>query len=163
MSNRAPRRGFTLIELMAVLAIVSVLALAAHPLQELVLRRTQEAALRKGLRELRSAIDEHRRAVESGLVARARDGSPYPPSLRSLVDGVPVVDGQRTPDAERRLYLLRRLPRDPFADAAGEPEETWGLRASSSPPHAPSPGADVFDVYSRSDRLALDGTRYRDW
>ena len=157
-------RGFTLVEMVVVLAIVSILALAAQPLHELVLRRVQEQALRQALRELRGAIDEHRRAVESRLIAPGRDGSPYPASLQALVAGVPLIDEQGQPRAGGgRLYLLRRLPREPFAERALAAHESWGLRASTSPPDAPLAGSDVFDVFSRSEAAALDGSRYRDW
>lgn len=160
-------RGFTLIEMLAVLVIVSILALAARPLHELALRRTQEIALRQALRDLRGAIDAHRRAVEDGLVARSREGSPYPPTLQALVEGVPLVDAQGRARAEgegaTRLYLLRRLPRDPFADPALPAADSWALRSSTSPHDAPQPGADVFDVASRSTAPALDGSRYADW
>ncbi len=156
-------RGFTLIEMVAVLAIVALLALSAQPLHELALRRTQELALRKALRDIRTALDEHRLAVLARQVAAGPDGSPYPRSLRALVEGVPVLDEQGKPADKQRLYLLRRLPRDPLADATLAAEDSWGLRASSSPPEAPAPGTDVFDVYSRSEARALDGTRYREW
>ncbi len=157
-------RGFTLIEMVVVLAITSILALAAQPLHELVLRHVQEQALRQALRELRGAIDEHRRAVEAHLIAPGREGSPYPASLQVLVAGAALVDEQGQPRAGGgRLYLLRRLPREPFADHALAAQETWGLRASTSPPDAPLAGSDVFDVFSRSEAVALDGTRYRDW
>jgi general secretion pathway protein G len=162
--GRAAARGFTLIEMVAVLTIVAILALAAQPLHELVLRRTQEQALRSALRALRGAIDEHRRAVEGGLIARGKEGSPYPANLQSLVAGVPLVDEKGQPRADgSRLYLLRRLPRDPFADPALAAAETWSLRASTSPPEAPRPGHDVFDLSSRCEAVALDGSRYRDW
>lgn len=164
MNLRVPRsRGFTLIEMVAVLTIVAILALAAQPLTELTLRRTQEAQLRKALRELRGAIDEHRAAVLARRIAPGREGSPYPPSLAALVDGVPVLDDQGRPQDGRRLYLLRRLPRDPFADAALPAESSWGLRASDTPPQAPAAGDDVFDIHSLSEARALDGSRYRDW
>ena len=156
-------RGFTLIEMVVVLTIVSILALAAQPLHELALRRTQEIALRHALRELRNAIDDYKVAVQRRRIAPAADGSLYPPSLQSLVQGVPVLDAQGRPAETGRLYLLRRLPRDPFADPAQQAHETWALRASSTPPDAPLPGADVFDVHSRSTDKALDGTRYADW
>ena len=156
-------RGFTLIEMVAVLAIVALLALSAQPLQELALRRTQELALRKALRDIRGALDEHRKAVLAKQVAPSAEGSPYPGSLRALMDGVPVLDADGKPSDKQRLYLLRRLPRDPLGDPAVAAEDSWGLRASNTPPEAPAPGSDVFDVYSRSEARALDGTRYREW
>lgn len=157
------QRGFTLIEMVVVLAIVAILAMAAQPLYELALRRTQEAALRAALRELRNAIDEHRAAALQKRVAAGADGSPYPPSLLSLVQGVPVLDKEGKPSTTQRLYLLRRLPRDPFADPQVPAHLSWGQRASSSPPDNPQPGDDVFDVFSRSALGALDGSRYADW
>ena len=157
------RRGFTLIEMVVVLAIVAILATAAQPLFELTLRRTQEAALRAALRELRNAIDEHRAAVLQRRVAPGADGSPYPANLLSLVQGVPVLNEQGQPSPTQRLYLLRRLPRDPFAESSLPAHLSWGQRASTSPPDSPQPGDDVFDVYSRSVLGALDGSRYADW
>ena len=156
-------RGFTLIEMVVVLTIVAILALAAQPLLELALRRTQETVLRHALRELRAAIDEHKKAVLARQIAPGPDGTGYPATLDSLVAGVPLIDEQGQPRLQGRLYLLRRLPRDPFADAALPAAETWALRASTSPADAPQRGADVFDVSSRSEAVALDGTRYRDW
>ena len=171
-ARRRAAGGFTLIEMVVVLAIVGVLAMAAVPLQEMALRRTQEQALREGLRLIRGALDEHRRAVEARRIAPGADGSPWPATLDSLVQGIALVgdDGQPAADGPR-LYLLRKLPRDPFAEdagaaagaAAGTAAGTWGQRASHSPPEAPLPGRDVFDVYSRSGRSALDGSRYQDW
>ena len=162
--QRRPAGGFTLIEMVVVLAIVGVLAMAALPLHEMALRRSQEQVLREGLRTIRGALDAHRRAVEARRIAPGADGSPWPASLDSLVQGVAVIgdDGQPVPE-QTRLYLLRRLPRDPFADPALDAADTWGQRASTSPPEAPTPGADVFDVYSRSERQALDGSLYADW
>lgn len=165
MKHTAPRHGFTLIEMVAVLAILGLLATMAVPLLELTARRAQELALRTALRELRGAIDAHKAAADGGriVVPRSTEGSGYPPSLESLVQGVPLADDQGRPVPSARLYLLRRLPRDPFADSQLPAAQSWGLRASDTPPDSPASGRDVFDVYSRSDKRALDGSNYADW
>ncbi|MDL5030984.1 type II secretion system protein [Pelomonas sp. APW6] len=152
-------RGFTLIEMLVVLALVGVLAAAARPVLELSVRRSQEFALREALRQLRGGLDAYRRAADEGRIARAVDDSGYPPDLDALVRGVPDI---KSPNG-RRLYFLRRLPRDPFAPAELPPAETWALRAADSGPEERRAGRDVFDVHSRSERRALDGSLYKDW
>lgn len=152
-------RGFTLVEMVAVVAIVGVLAVAAQPLREITLRRTQELELRRSLRVVRDAIDAHKRAADEKRISTPPDGSGYPASLDVLVEG--VADAKAKDG--KKLYFLRRLPRDPFADPALPAARSWGLRSHDSPPESPAPGRDVFDVYSTSDRIALDGSRLRDW
>lgn len=152
-------RGFTLIEMLVVLAMLGVLASAARPLLELSVQRSREHELRQGLRTLREAIDAYKRAGEAGNIVQAVDDSGYPPKLQSLVDGVPDA---KAPNG-RKLYFLRRLPRDPFAPADLPAAETWGLRAYDSAPDEPRAGKDVFDVFSRSERQALDGSKLKDW
>lgn len=152
-------RGFTLIEMLVVLAMMAVLASAARPLLELSVQRSREHELRQGLRALREALDAYKRAGEAGSILQSPEDSGYPKSLQQLVDGVPDA---KSPNG-RKLYFLRRLPRDPFAPADLPAAETWGLRAYDSPPDDPRAGKDVFDVYSRSDKLALDGTKLKDW
>lgn len=153
-------RGFTLVEMLAVVAIVGVLASAAQPLLLWVHKREQEYELRQALRTLRAALDDYHRAVREGRVSVPAGDNGYPQDLRQLVDGVPLA-GQS--DAGKRLYFLRRLPRDPLADKGLPAEQTWGLRSYDSPPNDPRPGVDVYDVYSRSEARAIDGSRYRDW
>ncbi|MCW5623148.1 MAG: type II secretion system protein [Burkholderiales bacterium] len=152
-------RGFTLVELMIVVAILGVLALGAVPLGELTAQRSRERTLKDNLREIRTAIDAYKRAADEGRIARKADESGYPPSLTALVEG--TADA-KAPD-RRMHYFLRRLPRDPFADPTLRPEDTWGKRSYASPPSRPAEGSDVFDVYSRSPGTGLNGIPYRQW
>jgi general secretion pathway protein G len=156
----AKRRGFTLIELVVTLLIVGLLAAAAVPLVELTVKRNRERELRTALREIRTAIDAYKRASDEGRIVKLTQQSGYPPKLATLVEGVPDARS-----AERRaIYFLRRLPRDPtFPDQGAPSENTWGTRSYASPPDSPEDGEDVFDVYSRSEGNALNGTPYRKW
>lgn len=154
-------RGFTFIELVITLAILSVLALVALPFAELTAKRAKEQELRTSLRQIRTAIDDYKKAVDDGRVPRKVDESGYPPSLDVLVEG--VVD-PKDPAGKQRFYFLRRLPRDPMADDPALPAaRTWGLRSYESPHDTPRPGKDVYDVYSTSDAVGLNGVPYRQW
>lgn len=153
-------RGFTLIEMVVVVLMVGILASAAMPLAALHKRRTQEADLRQALRTVRGAIDAYKQAWDQGHIEKKEGDSGYPPNLELLVKGVADVS---SPQGER-IYFLRRLPRDPMAvDASVPAAATWGLRSYASPPDAPAPGKDVFDVYPLEEGVAIDGTSYRDW
>jgi general secretion pathway protein G len=146
-------KGFTLVELLIVVAIVALLATVAAPLAELSYQRGKEQELRTVLREIREAIDAYKRAADEGKIERSADASGYPPSLQVLVEGVARKD---TPK-ETKLYFLRRIPRDPITG------EDWGLRSYASPASDPQPGKDVYDVYSRSDEVGLNQVPYREW
>ncbi len=152
-------RGFTLIEMVVVVLIVGILASAAMPVATLHKQRAREAELRQNLRTLRNAIDAYKRAHDQGRIERKADASGYPPNLDALVLGVKDVQSPQG----AMIYFLRRLPRDPFADRDVPAARSWGLRAYSSPPDAPAPGADVFDVHSLAPGEGLDGTPYRSW
>ena len=158
MIARRPQRGFTLVEMVVVVAIVGILAAAAHPVLALTQRRARELELRQALRSVREALDAYKHAVEAGRIKAPADASGYPPSLEALVVGVPDA---RTPTM--RHYFMRRLPRDPFADTSLPAARSWVLRSYDSPPDSPAPGRDVFDVQSHSDHVALDGTPVNQW
>ena len=153
-------RGFTLIELVITVALVGLLAAMVVPTVELTTKRAKEAELRLALRDLRRAIDTYKQAVEEGRVTGKVGESGYPPTLGVLVDG---VDDQRSPE-KRKIYFLRRLPRDPMSVGAElAPEDTWGLRSYASEPDAPVEGADVYDVYSKSRAVGINGIAYAKW
>lgn len=158
-SRRVPAAGFTLIEMAIVVAILGILALGAVPLGQMAVQRNREQELRTGLRQIRTAIDNYKRAADEGRIERKADESGYPRRLTDLVNGVPDI---KSPD-RRPVYFLRRMPRDPFADRALKPEETWGRRSYASPPSSPAEGADVFDVFSRAEGEGLNGVPYREW
>ncbi len=151
--------GFTLIELVITVAIVGVLALLATPLLEVTAQRHKEAELRLALRQIRGAIDAYHQAAREKRIEVPADASGYPPNLDVLAEGVPDI----TKPDRRKIYFLRRLPRDPMhPDGTLPAAETWGLRSYASPPDAPSAGEDVFDVYSLSDKVGLNGVPYRE-
>jgi general secretion pathway protein G len=154
------KTGFTLLELLITVAIVGLLASIALPLSEVTAQRNKEQDLRRALREIREALDAYKRAADDGRVARAADESGYPPSLAALVQGVPNA---KSPSGAK-LYFLRRVPHDPFSNNPAAPgETTWGLRSFDSPPDAPRPGKDVFDVYSMNGGTGLNGVPYKEW
>ena len=153
-------QGFTLLELVITVAIVGILALVVVPLGELNAKRAKEHELRSALREIRTAIDAYQRATRDGNVQRRADGSGYPPTLEDLVNG---VSDAKSPE-QTKIYFLRRLPRDPFNTDPDVPAAaTWGKRSYASPPDNPQEGDDVFDVYSRTDNVGLNGIAYRNW
>ncbi len=151
--------GFTLIELLITLAILALLATSAMTFADLAIQRTKEQELRSALRELREAIDAYKQATDAKRVSKSADASGYPASLELLVAGVPDASKARG----TKIYFLRRLPRDPTADAALPAAATWGLRSYASEADDPQPGADVFDVYSLSNRSGFNGVPYRTW
>jgi len=160
MLAKSNNAGFTLIELMIVVAIMAILASAAMPLQEMVVKREKEQALRTALRQIRTAIDAYKLAADEGRIEKKADETGYPRKLEDLEAG--VVD-TKTPD-KKKIFFMRRLPRDPmFADPEVPAAETWGKRSYESPPDSPDEGDDVFDVYSLSEQKGLNGIPYNQW
>ena len=160
MAVRPKPRGFTLIELVITVAIIGLLAGIAVPTAELVLKRDREHELRLALREIRRALDAYKQAYDDGRILKTIGESGYPPALKVLVDG--VVDA-RSPE-HTKIYFLRRIPADPLAvDAETPPEQSWGLRSYASEPDDPAEGKDVYDVYSKSPEVGLNGIPYRKW
>ena len=146
-------KGFTLVELVIVVAIVALLATVAAPLAEISYQRAKEQDLRHALREIRGAIDAYKRAADEGRIEKTADASGYPVSLAQLVEGVP----DKTSPEKSRIHFLRRIPKDPMSS------EDWGLRSYASPANDPQPGKDVYDVYSRSEEVGLNKLPYRQW
>lgn len=154
-------RGFTLIELVVTVAIIGILVSVAVPFAELSVKRAKEQELRHALRQIRTALDDYKKAADEGRVQKKADQSGYPPTLEVLVDG---VKDARKPDEEAKIYFLRRIPRDPFHEAGDvAPAETWGKRSYRSPPDQPEAGEDVYDVYSQSEEVGINGVPYKEW
>lgn len=152
---RRPRQaGFTLIELMVTTAIMMILATVALPLAQVSVQRRKETELRQDLYEMRNAIDRYKDAADRNQIKVEADTDGYPPSLQTLVDGVPLAGKSGV-----IIRFLRKIPVDPMTGQAN-----WGLRCAQDPPDSTSwCGTDVFDVYSQSTGTALNGTQYSNW
>jgi len=147
-------RGFTLVELIVTVVVIGIVVGMALPLVRNSMRRDREIALRQALREVRLAIDKFKERSDAGQIEVPTDTEGYPQTLEVLVDGVQLI-GQ----AGKNFKALRRLPLDPMTNSAD-----WGMRSYQDEPTAQSwGGQNVFDVYSKSDGIAFDGTRYKDW
>ena len=146
--------GFTLIEMVATMAIISILATGIIPLSQVVYKRTKELELRSNLRVIRTALDEYKKLVDQKIIPQGAAASGYPETLEILVTGVDL----QTQTGERKKFL-RRIPRDPITE-----DGEWGLRSYADNPDSTIwGGQDVYDIYCLSDRQALDGTYYADW
>ncbi|WP_137175757.1 type II secretion system protein [Massilia sp. HP4] len=158
--NVQAQRGFTLIELLVTLAILALLGTLVLPVAEVTVQRRDEQELRRALREIRQGLDAFKKAGDEGRVTKAADASGYPERLELLVEGMPDL---RSPK-QARIYFLRRLPRDPFNRDAGLTDAaTWGKRSYASDADEPKEGDDVYDVYSTSERVGLNGIPYNKW
>jgi general secretion pathway protein G len=149
--------GFSFIELVIATAIMAVLASAALPLARVQIKRQKEVELRRDLREMRLAIDAYNDAVTMGIIGgiSVTGTEGYPPDLETLVNGVVRANSQ----SGAKIKFLRRIPVDPMT---GNTE--WGLLSVGDKPDAKSwGGSNVYNVYSKAEGTAIDGSKYRDW
>jgi general secretion pathway protein G len=161
MFRTLDRPGFTIAEMIVVLALVAVLALAALPLGKTALKRQNELELQRALRLMREAIDAYKKLADEKKIEVDEDTEGYPPTLEVLVKGVEVQDKDAKGKAGGRktVKFLRRIPRDPMTNSTD-----WGLRSYQDDFDADVWGEEnVYDVYTKSPAVALDGTKYRDW
>jgi len=151
------RNGFTYIELIVATFILAILAAAIVPVAEVTAKRAKEVELRRNLRILRDAIDGYKQSVDLGLIGGSDvelGSEGYPPDLETLVEGVNQVGA-----VDKKLKFLRRVPIDPMTHST-----EWGLRSYQDEPDSLIwGGKNVYDVFTKSNETALDGTKYRDW
>src|ERR1700749_4334830 len=149
--RRSSQAGVSLIELIIVIAILSILAMAALPVARFEVKRRKERELRRDLWEMRAAIDAYKDAADKGGIQTKADSNNYPPDLQTLVDGVDIKD--------KKVRFLRAIPVDPMTG-----NTDWGLRSNQDDADSDSfGGQNVFDVHTKSNGTALDGTKYSTW
>jgi general secretion pathway protein G len=152
--------GFTLIELVITLALLSLISLTALPIAEITKVRSNETVLRQSLRQIRVAVDQYKAEFDAGHIAKSAGDSGYPPNLETLTSPVPLINN---PSRSVKVFL-RNVPRDPFATDMSIPDaQTWGIRSYESSSVDPQPGADVFDIHSKSLKKGLNGIPYQRW
>jgi general secretion pathway protein G len=150
--KRSRQTGMTLLELIIACTVLLILASAAEPLIRITIVRSREAELHRCLREIRNAIDHYKDMADSKAFRTELTSNGYPQDLQTLVDGVTVA-------GNKKVRFLRRIPMDPMTG-----HREWGMRSVQDDPDSTSWGGDnVFDVYSQSQGVALDGTKYADW
>jgi general secretion pathway protein G len=146
------QRGVTLLEMIVVITILLILMGAAVPILKVSVRRQREVELRRDLWEMRSAIDRYKDAADKNAFQQKLGSEGYPPDMDTLVNGVEIAGG-------KKLRFLRRIPVDPMTG-----NTDWGLRSMQDDPQSDSwGGQNVFDVYSKSTGVGLNGTKYKDW
>jgi general secretion pathway protein G len=169
---RKNQKGFTLIEMIVTFTILAILAAVAIPLAKTAVKREKEIELRRNLRIIRDAIDAYKKLADENRIEFEDKSEGYPPDLETLVKGVDVsretqVGGQTQRGRTRRpqnedtkiIKFLRRIPKDPMTNSYD-----WGLRSYQDDPDSDNWGGEnVYDVYTKSPGIALDGTNYKEW
>jgi general secretion pathway protein G len=153
--RRKNQRGLTLVELIVAFTIMSLLTAMAVPLARYKVRRDKERELRYALREMRTAINNYKDASDMKLLGTQKLGTDgFPETLEMLVEGVKMQG-----EVDKKIRFLRRIPKDPFTNSTD-----WGKRSSQDDPKSNSwGGQNVFDVYTKTQERAKDGTPYSDW
>lgn len=154
-SGARRQRGVTILEIMIALTVLAIMAAAIAPMAKMTVQRQKEMELRRALRIMRAAVDDYKSMVEKGMILEEDvEAMGFPLELEVLVEGVQLSNGELT-----KKKFLRRIPKDPMTNSL-----EWGLRSYQDEADSRSWGREnVFDVYSLSDGVALDGTYYRDW
>lgn len=158
------QKGFTLIELVATVTILAILASAALPMLQMSVQRAKENELRANLRQIREAIDVYKKLADTkdGSIKKIEGQTGYPPNLEILVEG--ILD-EKDPN-KNKIRFLRRIPIDPMQSASEVNESlsnNWGLRSYESEADDPKAGDDVYDVYSLSSQVGINGVPYAQW
>jgi general secretion pathway protein G len=144
--------GMTLVEMIVVITILLILMGAAVPIMKVTVRRQREVELHRALWEMRTAIDRYKDAADKNAFQIKLGTEGYPPDLDTLVNGVEIAGG-------KKLRFLRRIPMDPMTG-----NTDWGLRSMQDDPQSDSwGGQNIFDVYTKSNGVGLNGTKYKDW
>lgn len=153
------KRGFTLVELLVTLTIVSILALAVLPLAKTAVKREREITLRRNLRMMRVAIDAYKKLTDERAFEFDEDTEGYPPDLEILVEGVEAEIEDEGEKVTKIIKFLRRIPKDPMTNSFD-----WGLRSYQDDSDSDIWGGEnVYDVYTKSPGTALDGSKYKEW
>ncbi len=152
--------GFTLIELLLTLSLISIIASVVLPISQISIQRSKEQELKNALKLVRNALDEYKRAGDEGRIARNADTTGYPENLKVLTEG--VVD-QKDPQG-KKIYFLRSIPVDPmYLDQTINSENMWGIRSYKNEFNDYRYDGDVYDIYSLSKEVGLNGRPYKDW
>lgn len=158
-------KGFSYVEMVFAVAMLALLAAVATPYLEKNIQRKKELELRQNLRQIRTALDEYKAATDQGKIQKSIGDSGYPHRLEDLVAGVENI----TDPQKKKLRFLRQIPADPMypqnlhSGRSINPEDTWGKRSYDSDADNPREGSDVYDVYSLSADIGMNGIPYGRW